>query len=198
MDRPLQVGITGGIGTGKSLVSRIFNCLGAPVYDADRQAKKLMTSDGILIEQIKKEFGTSSYRKDGSLDTFYLSKATFGDQKKLEKLNLLVHPRVAYDYHQWVEAQNDHKYVLREAALLYEAGIYTSIDKMIVISSTLEIRMKRIMARDPQRTEEDIKAIMKSQWSEEEKIKRADFIIYNDDRQLIIPQVLKLHALFIS
>lgn len=198
MDRPLQVGITGGIGSGKSLVSRIFNCLGVPVYDADRQAKKLMNSDGILIEQIKKEFGKSSYRDDGSLDTAYLSKATFGHPEKLEKLNLLVHPPVSNDYHQWVSVQNNQKYVLREAALLYEVGIYTFIDKMIVISSTLGIRMKRIMARDPQRTEEEIKAIMKNQWPEEEKIKRADYIIYNDDQQLIIPQVLKLHTQFTS
>ncbi len=198
MDRPLQVGITGGIGSGKSLVSRIFTCLGVPVYNADRQAKNLMTSDELLIEQIKKEFGALSYRADGSLDSPYLSKATFGHPEKLEKLNLLVHPCVASDYHQWVKDQNDQKYVLREAALLYEAGIYTSIDKMIVISSTHEIRMKRIMARDPQRTEEEIKAIMKSQWPEEEKIKKADFIIYNDDQHMIIPQVLKLHAKFLS
>src|SRR5882672_8791463 len=98
MELPLQVGITGGIGSGKSLVSRIFNSLGVPVYDADSRAKNLMTTDGILIEQIKKEFGILSYHDDGSLDRSYLSAATFGHREKLEKLNSLVHPRVANDY----------------------------------------------------------------------------------------------------
>ena len=196
MDHPLQVGITGGIGSGKSLVSRIFKCLGVPVYDADSRAKNLMTTDGILIKQIKKEFGNLSYRNDGSLDRSYLGKETFGHQERLEKLNSLVHPRVANDYQQWVMTQENQRYVLREAALLYEVGVYKSIDKMIVVSSPEAIRMKRILARDPHRTEEDIKIIMMNQWPEEEKLKRADFIIYNDDQQLIIPQVLRLHAQF--
>lgn len=198
MDRPLQVGITGGIGTGKSLVSRIFNCLGTPVYDADSRAKNLMTTDGILIEQIKKEFGNLSYRDDGSLDRSFLSQATFGYPEKLKKLNSFVHPRVASDYQQWVAAHGKQKYVLREAALLYETGAYASIDKMIVVSSPEKIRIRRIMERDPQRTEEEIRTIMKNQWPEEEKMKRADYIIYNDDQHMIIPQVLRLHTQFVN
>ena len=194
---PLQVGITGGIGSGKSLVCRIFKCLGVPAYDADSQAKKLISNDPLLIEQIKKEFGNATYFKDGSLNRSSLAEATFGHPKKLEKLNSLVHPRVANDYSQWVQTQKDHAYVIREAALLYEAGSYTSVDKMIVVSSPKVLRIKRVLARDPQRTEEGIKAIMNSQWPEEEKLRRADFIIYNDDQHMIIPQVLELHTKFI-
>lgn len=198
MNRPLEVGITGGIGSGKSLVSRIFRCLGIPVYDADSRAKNLMTTDGILVKQIKEEFGSLSYRTDGSLDRAYLSKTAFEHSGQLEKLNRMVHPRVALDYSKWMDTQQGCKYVLREAALLYEAGVYDSMSKMIVVSAPEDIRMKRVRGRDLQRTEEDIKIIMKNQWPEEEKVKRADFVIYNDDRRLVIPQVLHLHAKFAS
>jgi len=196
MGYPLQVGITGGIGSGKSLVCRIFSTLGIPVYDADSQAKKLMSTDPVLIQQIKKEFGSEAYHSDGSLDRSFLSQVTFGHPEKLSKLNALVHPQVAKDYHEWVESCAGQKYIIREAALLYEAGAYTSIDKMIVVAAPEEVRIKRVMARDPQRTEDGIRAIIKSQWPEEEKLKRADFIIYNDDEHMVIPQVLALHDTF--
>jgi len=198
MNTPLQVGITGGIGSGKSLVSRIFHSLGAPVYDADSRAKKLMTTDGILVSQIKKEFGTLSYLPDGSLDRVYISKATFGHPDRLERLNQLVHPRVADDYSNWVASHRQSVYVLKEAALLYEAGSYKALDKVIVVTAPESIRLKRVLERDPQRKAEDVRDIMKRQWPEEEKAKRADFMIYNDDTQMVIPQVLDLHQRFIS
>lgn len=198
MTLPLQVGITGGIGSGKSLISRIFHCLGIPVYDADSRAKNLMTTDGILVGQIKEEFGSLSYHSDGNLDRAYLSKAAFEHPGLLEKLNSLVHPRVALDYSRWVDSHQGQKYLLREAALLYEAGVYTSMDKIIVVSAPEDIRLNRVRTRDPQRTEEDIKSIMQNQWPEEEKLRRADYVIYNDDRRLVIPQVLHLHTKFVS
>ncbi len=198
MDRPLQVGITGGIGSGKSLVCQIFKTLGVPVYDADSQAKVLMMTDTVLIEQIKKEFGQTSYRADGSLDRKYLSSATFGKKDRLEKLNSLVHPRISADYIHWANEQIGVPYILREAALLYEVGANASIDKMIVVSAPEGIRIKRVSLRDPQRTIEQIKAIINSQWPEEEKLKRADYIIYNDDSRMVIPQVLEIHESLIS
>lgn len=195
MKLPLQIGITGGIGAGKSLVSRIFGCLGVPVYDADARAKVIMTTDPILVELIKSEFGASAYHADGTLDRTFLGKATFGDRKRLDKLNSLVHPRVAADYKLWTEDQN-HPYVLREAALLYEVGTYTSVDKMILVTAPVELRIQRVLQRDPNRNEQEVQAIIGSQWPEEEKVKRADHIIHNDEKQLVIPQVLALHMLF--
>ena len=198
MDRPLQVGITGGIGAGKSLICRIFQCLGVPIYDADSRAKNLMTTDLVLVEQIKKEFGASAYRSDGTLDRVHLGQMTFGHPERLEKLNSLVHPRVAIDSLTWSTAHRNNKYLLREAALLYEAGSYKSVDKMIVVTAPESIRISRTLTRDPHRSEKDIIAIIKSQWPEEEKLKRADYIILNDDQHMVIPQVLHLHSLFIS
>jgi dephospho-CoA kinase len=198
MASPLQVGITGGIGSGKSLVSRIFMCLGAPVYDADTRAKMLMSTDAELAGSIKKEFGPLSYRPDGTLDRIYLGKVTFGKSDRLEKLNNLVHPRVADDYQQWLKGHSEFPYVLREAALLYEAGSFKSIDKMIVVSAPENLKIKRVLARDKQRSRDEVKKIMSSQWPDEEKLKRADFIIYNDNQHLVIPQVLMLHNQFMA
>lgn len=198
MGRPLQVGITGGIGSGKSLICRIFQCLGVPVYDADSRARYLMTTDAVLIELVKNEFGRSSYRSDGTLDRVYLGKATFGHPERLKKLNDLVHPRVSIDFHAWSTIHIAQKYLLREAALLFEAGSYKSVDKMIVVTAPESLRVSRVLTRDSHRSEDDIHTIIKSQWPEEEKIMRADFIIYNDDQQMVIPQVLRLHTLFKS
>lgn len=193
MKRPLQIGITGGIGAGKSLVCRIFGILGVPVYDADSRAKSVMTTDGILMNQIQKEFGLLSYHKDGSVDREYLAKAVFSDEEKLKKLNALIHPRVALDYEQWVEKQKS-KYVLKEAALLFEAKSDKVLDKIIVVSAPEELRIKRVLQRDSHRTEQQIKDIIRNQLSEEEKIKRADFVMLNDEKKLLIPQVLELHS----
>jgi dephospho-CoA kinase len=195
MTRPLQVGITGGIGSGKSLVSRIFMTFGIPVYDADTHARSLMTTDEILVGQIKKEFGVDAYSNDGTLDRSYLSAATFGKKDRLEKLNSFVHPRVAADYLKWSEEYSNSPYLLREAALLYEIG--ATVDRMIVVSAPEDVRIRRITLRDPQRTTEQIKAIIKSQWREEEKLKRADYIVLNDDSTMVVPQVLKIHEVLL-
>jgi len=198
MSYPLQVGVTGGIGSGKSMVCRIFQCLGIPVYDADARAKELMTTDGILIEQIKKEFGTLSYRSDGSLDRRYLGQSVFGNPAQLKTLNGLVHPRVAADYQKWVAAHGDSAYLIREAALLFEAGVTSSLGCVIVVSAPESARIRRVLARDPHRTETDVRNIIGNQWPEEQKVKRADEIINNDDDHLVIPQVLRLHQQFIQ
>ena len=155
-----------------------------------------MTSDPELIHGIKKEFGDKMYDEEGSLNRSKLAEATFGHPERLAILNSLVHPRVAYDYRVWTAKQDNQKYVLREAALLYEVGAFTSIDKMIVVFCPEALRIKRVMERDPQRTEAGIRAIMNNQWPEEEKLKRADYIIYNDDQHMVIPQVLELHKVF--
>jgi dephospho-CoA kinase len=198
MIHPLKIGITGGIGSGKSLVCKIFACLGVPIYDADSRAKSIMTTDGILIDQIKKEFGSLSYHKNGGLNREYLSGAVFNDPLKLKKLNELVHPRVGADSERWMEENNGHTYLLREAALLFESGSFKKLDKIIVVTAPEQLRVKRVLGRDKQRTEQDILTIIQNQMPEEEKIEKADFVIRNDETELILPQILKLHERFSS
>ncbi len=196
MNKPLQIGITGGIGTGKSLICKIFERLGVSVYDADSRAKYVMTTDRILISQIKKEFGDLSFGNDGSLNRKYLSETVFNDPEKLSVLNGLVHPRVRLDWANWIEEHKHERYLLREAALLFEAGASELVDKVIVVTAPEPMRIARVLRRDAQRTAEQVKEIMQRQWPEEEKIKRADFVIHNDERELVVPQVIKLHRLF--
>jgi dephospho-CoA kinase len=196
-NRPLQIGITGGIGSGKSLVCKIFACLGVPIYDADSRAKSIMTTDGILVEQIKKEFGSLSYHEDGRLNREYLSAAVFNDADKLKRLNELVHPCVGADSEKWMEENATHPYLLREAALLFESGSFKNCDKIIVVTAPEALRVKRVLQRDKQRTEQEVIAIIRNQMTEEEKVKRADFVIHNNETELVVPQVLKLHEQFI-
>jgi len=198
MRKPIQIGITGGIGSGKTLVSKIFAVLGVPVYDADSRAKNIMTTDGILIEQIKKEFGSLSYDARGMLNREYLSTTVFRKRDRLKQLNALVHPRVAIDYEKWVAEQGASNYVLKEAALLFESGSYKMMDKIILVSAPKEIRMKRVLARDSHRTKEDVEKIILNQLSESEKEANANFIIRNNESELIVPQILDLHKRFNS
>ena len=198
MRQPIQIGITGGIGSGKSLVCRIFQVFGVPVYDADSRAKKLMTTDGILTNQIKKEFGSLSYNKDGTLNRELLGKTVFNNPDKLTRLNELVHPRVALDYDQWTREQSGAKYCLKEAALLFEAGSYQALDKIIVVTAPDELRIKRVLQRDRHRNRADVEGIISNQMPQEEKSKKADFVINNDETELVVPQVLKLHEWFNS
>lgn len=198
MGKPLQIGITGGIGSGKSLVCKIFNALGTPTYDADSRAKMVMTTDGILVEAIKKEFGVLSYDAKGVLNRQHLANSVFSQPDKLKRLNELVHPRVAVDYEHWVSSQADVKYVLKEAALLFESGSYQSLDKIIVVTAPETLRVMRVLIRDPHRSAEQTKEIIRNQMEEEEKIKRADYVIVNDETTLLIPQVLNLHLQFIA
>ncbi len=197
MKLPLQVGVTGGIGSGKSWVCKIFSTLGAPVYDADSQAKKLMESDGLLMDQIKSHFGELSYSKEGALNRKYLSKKVFDDPVKLAQLNQLVHPQIALDYNEWVQRNKHHSYVVKEAALFLETGSYKTLNKIIVVIAPEVLRIMRVLERDRFRDREGILKIMRNQWSDEDKVKQADFVIRNDETELVLPQVLKLHERFI-
>jgi dephospho-CoA kinase len=197
MASPKQVGVTGGIGSGKSLVCRIFSALGAPVYDSDSRAKVLMTTDGILINQIRKEFGTLSFNEDGSLNREFLSRQVFQDHDKRELLDQLVHPHVAADYKNWVNIQS-FAYVVKEAALLIETGSYKALDSTIVVTAPDELRIMRVLERDPHRTEQMVKDIINAQMPQTEKTAKADFVIINDGQVAVLPQVLALHRQFLS
>ncbi len=198
MKTPFQVGITGGIGSGKSLVCKIFQSLGVPIYDADSHAKTLMTTDGILITNIQKEFGHLSFNSDGSVNRSYLGETVFNNPEKLKKLNELVHPRVREDYVRWLDANGNHQYVLKEAALLFETGSNKDLNKIIVVHAPESLRIDRVLTRDAHRTKELIQEIIKNQMEDEEKMRLADFILYNDENQLLIPQVLGLHKKLVA
>ena len=194
--KTLRIGITGGIGSGKSLVCKIFSCLRVPTYDADSRARKLMTEDSVLVDQIKKEFGAQSYKIDGTLNREFLSKEVFNNPTRLETLNRLVHPRVAIDGEKWMQENSTVAYTVKEAALLFESGSYQSLDKIIVVTAPERLRVQRVISRDKSRTEEDVLKIIRSQMNEDEKVSRADFLIVNDELNMLLPQVLKLHERF--
>ena len=191
----LKVGITGGIGSGKTLVSKIFTILGIPVYDADSRAKWISNFHPEVKKEIIALFGEGAY-SGNQFDSRYIVSQIINDKSKTEKLNHIVHPRVGKDFEDWVEQHQEFPYLLKEAALMYESDSYKMLDKIIVVTAPLETRIKRILARDPQRTEAEIRGIMDKQMPEEEKLNRADFIIHNDDQQMVIPQVEALDSLF--
>lgn len=193
----LKIGVTGGIGSGKSTVCKIFEVCGAPVYYADDKAKQLMNKDEVLKNRIKEKFGEEAYTTSGKLNRTYLADKVFNDSEQLKMLNSIVHPYVFQDTLNWMQANQHESYVLYEAAIMYESGSYRMLDKTILVLSPEEDRIKRVMERDKV-SREEVLARMQKQMPDEEKIKLADFIIYNDEEHELIPQVLALHKNFIG
>ena len=188
----LKIGITGNIGSGKTTVSKIFELLGIPVFYADDAAKKVMTEDSLLINSLKKEFGEDAYLNDGTLNRKHIATIVFNDAKELIKLNSIVHPAVFRAFDNWVALIKDAPYVLKEAALLFESTSNKMCDYSIMVTAPLELRIKRVMQRDGlSRTE--VESRDSKQFPEEKKTQLADYLIRNDDTELVIPQVLALH-----
>jgi dephospho-CoA kinase len=196
MNKPYTVGITGGIGAGKSLICHMFEVLGVPVYDADSRAKWLMDHDPQLKISIESMFGKSAYDNKG-LDRTYMAGQVFNNVAKLEQLNAAVHPVVNHDFEHWYAHSNSH-YVVKEAALLIETGSYKSLDRLLYVSAPEEMRLARVLKRDPQRNEQQVRAIMDKQLPEIDKIALANDIIYNDETTLITPQIVTLHHEFLD
>ncbi len=192
----LKVGITGGIGAGKSYVAKIFKVLGVPFYDADKQAKTLMNSNLEIKHALIDAFGPLVYSGDGLLDRAYLSSIVFNNPKKLEKLNSVVHPIVIADALSWAENQT-FEYSLKEAALLFESDSYKTLDFTILVTAPQEVKIKRVRARDGVSREQVI-ARISAQMTDEEKLKLADFVIVNDDLIPLLPQVLLIHQLLLK
>lgn len=188
----MLVGITGGVGAGKSTVAKVFSLLSIPVYSADDRAKWLMAHDESLKSAIIHSFGEDSYTDKGILNRAFLADKVFSSPENTEIINGLVHPAVAEDFRRWA-AQQQSPYVLKEAALLFESGSYKELNKVINVSSPLRIRVARILARDPHRTAEQVNNIIDRQLPDEEKNRLADFLIKNSDNHMIIPQVLQIH-----
>lgn len=190
----LKVGITGGIGSGKSTVCRLFEKFGVPVYYADDRAKWLMNYDKGIRKQLIDNFGAAVYNDEGKLDRKYLANLVFQDKNQLERLNAIVHPAVFEDGQQWQAEQEalGVAYTIKEAALLYETGSYASLDKIIVVTAPEKIRIQRVMERDGA-TEEEVRARMSKQMPQEEKEKRANFIIQNIAWESLGTQISQIH-----
>lgn len=188
----LKIGITGGIGSGKTTVCRLFETLGVPVYYADERAKWLMVNDEALIVGIKALFGEAAYQPDGSLNRAYIAERAFHNEPLLEQLNGLVHPAVGRDSLVWFSEHQQSPYVLKEAALLFESGSYRQLDAIIVVAAPEELRIERVMRRDGV-SREAVLARIRRQWPQEEKIHLADYVIHNDGQSSLIRQVWELH-----
>ncbi|MDB5116251.1 MAG: dephospho-CoA kinase [Mucilaginibacter sp.] len=193
----LKIGITGNIGSGKTTVSKMFEVLGIPVFYADTEAKNVMTTDPVLIAGIKEAFGQSSYFNDGSLDRKHIAQIVFNDDRELAKLNALVHPAVFRAFDAWVAGIKNAPYVMKEAALLFESTSYKMCDFSLLVTAPLELRVERVVKRD-HLTRADVEAREAKQFTESRKRELADYIIENDETQLIIPQVLQLHNAFLQ
>lgn len=192
MRKPILVGVTGGIGSGKSMVCQILSSLGVPVYYADDRAKALYIEDEELKVAINELFGEESY-VNGQLNRAYLAERVFNDKDELAKMNALVHPAVAKDFEAFVERHADSQLILKEAALLYETGSFQSLDRTIAVLANKELRIKRVLLRDPQRSAEQVNGILEKQTSDNQRKKLADFIVRNDEQEMLIPQVMKIY-----
>jgi dephospho-CoA kinase len=186
----LRLGLTGGIGSGKSTVAQIFEVLGIPVYYADIAAKKIMSEDKELRSAITNIFGEQAY-ENNILNRKYISSIVFSDPAKLQQLNALVHPATKKNAETWMQQQTS-PYAIHEAALIFEAKVSDRLDLVLGVSSPLELRIKRAMERDKVSREEVLKR-MAQQLDEELKMSKCDYVLLNDEQQLLIPQVLELH-----
>jgi dephospho-CoA kinase len=192
------IGITGGIGSGKSIVCKFFELLGVPVYYADARANWLTNNDLQLRKEIKELLGRQAYDENGQYNRKWVASQVFENPELLKMLNMLIHPRVFDDTKKWLALHQNQPYVVREAAISNAAGQGNDLDKIIVVSCPIEVRIKRIQQRDPQRSDEQIRAIIARQKTEEEFSKIADYQIINNDTQLVLPQILSIHQAILS
>lgn len=198
LSRTLKIGVTGGIGSGKTVVCNIFQTLGIPVFNADDRAKDLMRNNLQVKSAILSTFGEKAYLDSGALNTVYMSKYVFKNVDKLRELNKIVHPAVGLDFELWAASHRSKPYVIREAALLVESGSYKLLDFMINVTAPIDLRIARVLSRDPHRSRQDVLDIISNQLSENDVTEKSTFVIENDDHSLVIPQVLRIHNNFIS
>ncbi|QGY48159.1 dephospho-CoA kinase [Maribellus comscasis] len=186
----MKVGITGGIGSGKSTICNIFKLLGVPVFEADVVAKQLLDSDSQIKSGLIHLFGEGIYMDNGSVNRKKLANIIFNDNIQLEKMNKMVHPVVREKFNDWVDKQN-HKYIIHEAAILFESGFYKMMDFNILVSAEKRQRIERVKKRDAV-SEAQVLERMNRQWTDEEKRKLASIEIINDNKRLIIPEIIEI------
>ena len=193
---PLQIGITGGIGSGKSVVCKLFACLEIPVYDADSRAKWLTTHDSEIRERIIGLLGEDAYHQ-GLYNRSFVASRVFNHPELLRSLNSIVHPAVSKDTARWVSRHRDYPYVIKEAAIMNRAGEGNSLDYVVVVEAPEWLRVRRVLHRD-NRSKEEIKAIIARQIADADRKSLADFTITNDETSALIPQVLSMHQRFMG
>lgn len=194
----MNIGVTGGIGSGKSIVCKLFACLDIPVYDADTRAKWLTNHDLVIRKAVVELLGEESYTEAGEYNRPYVSDKVFKNPDLLKKLNAIIHPAVGKDTADWLARNSESPYVIKEAAIMNKAGVNNNLDYVIVVQAPIELRIQRVKTRDKNRSEEEIRAIIERQISDEERQAIADFTINNDENVALIPQVLHLHQLFLQ
>jgi len=189
--RPLLIGLTGGIGSGKSTIAKIFNSMGAKVYNSDIEAKGIINTDDETIALIKQNFGDDIYDSNG-LNSKKMAQLVFNNNAALEVLNSIVHPRVKKHFEEWVRHNNEEKILIKEAAILIESGAYKGLDKIIVVIAPEELRINRVVERDGVK-EIDVRKRIQSQLNDEKRLVYANYVVRNNEKDLVIPQVLNIY-----
>ena len=192
----LKIGITGGIGSGKTLVCSIFSSLGVPVYNADESAKRLVAKHEMLQDEIKKAFGDQAFL-NGQYNRGYMASIVFSDQLQLQRLNGIIHPYVFADWTEFVKQHAHHQYVIKEAAIMLETESRLTVDKIVLVYAPLVLRLERLKGRPGFNLEDALKR-MDNQMTEEDKLPLSDFVIQNDGEHALIEQVLALNKVFIE
>ncbi|MEA3496143.1 MAG: dephospho-CoA kinase [Bacteroidota bacterium] len=188
----LKIGLTGGIGSGKSTISKIFEFLDIKIYNSDIRSKILIQKDKNLVERIKKEFGESMYDENNFLNKEKLSDIVFKNEKALKKLNSITHPAVEKDFENWCKENKNQKYIIKESAILFESGIENKMDAIISVYASKEIRIERIRKRD-KISREKVLEIIKNQMPDSLKMAKSNYVIITDKSQSVIKQVMLLH-----
>jgi dephospho-CoA kinase len=192
--KKLKIGITGGIGSGKTTICKIFETLGIPIYYSDERARALYLENDTLRAGAIALFGSKAYLENGDFNRKLVADEAFKNPETLKKLNALVHPAVLKDGNDWHEKQSNVPYTLKEAALLFESNGHLVLDKIITVYAPIELRIERVILRGGgTMTREDVEARIAKQMSDEEKKDRADYVIINDGKHALIPQVLDIH-----
>ena len=188
--KPKLIGITGGIGAGKSTVSTICKHLGFKVYNSDQRAKEIVSEDSIIKKKLISFFGNNIY-KNGVLNRKFLSDKIFNDKSSLQQINSIIHPAVKKDFNCWVTNNSNEKILFKESALLFESGAYKELDKIILIVSDKNLRVSRVLNRDQKRSKKEIESIIDKQIQEAEAIKYADIVIDNNHKKMLLPSVIR-------
>jgi dephospho-CoA kinase len=189
-----RVGLTGGIGSGKTTVARVLEQLGVPVYYADERGKWLSNHNPEVIRKIRGLFGDAAYPAGGAMDRKYIAGRVFEDAALLSQLNAIIHPAVQDDYLRWVERYRDVPYTILETAILFESGFDRQVDRAVTVLAPVELRIARTVRRD-ETDEASVRARIAAQMSDDERAAKADFVLHTDDEALLIPRILELHGM---